>query len=93
MSKLQSKNITELCLQLGYSEDFVGRDPKILTSAVTKFRKSFTEKGNDLPYGAPDSPEAQKFARAFCEENNRGQTLWPAGPDVSWPTWPSDQSE
>jgi hypothetical protein len=93
MSKLQSKNITTLCLELGYSEDFVGRDPKILTTSITKFRKSFTEKGHDLPCGALDSPEAQKFARAFCEEDNRGQTLWPSNPNGSWPTWPSAQSE
>lgn len=27
----------------------------------------------------------------FCEENNRGETLWPSTPDNSWPSWSSDR--
>jgi hypothetical protein len=87
MSKIQSKNISTLCSELGFSEDSLGRDPKTFTTAITEFRKSLIEKGNYLPYGASDSPEAQHFALAFCQEEDRGATLWPSVSDSSWPTW------
>ncbi|KAE9372633.1 hypothetical protein N431DRAFT_466874 [Stipitochalara longipes BDJ] len=92
MPNIQTKNITTLCSELGFSKDLAGgRDPTILKAATIEFRKSFIQKGHHLPISTSVSPEAQHFALAFCQESNRGATLWPSNSNGSWPCWSSEQ--
>jgi hypothetical protein len=92
-SNIQSSNITNLCSELGFEKKYSDRDTKILTKAIADFRTSFINKGHHLPYSAPDSPEAQLFALEFCQENNRGEALWPTTSNSPWPSWSSDRSK
>jgi hypothetical protein len=101
MSKLQSKNISTLCLELGFGEGFPNRDTKSFTKSITDFRMSFEAIGNHISgaSGKSDSEEAKEFALAFCLENGRAEELWPSqvgssSPDQSrtWPSWLKDRA-
>jgi hypothetical protein len=91
---IQSSNITKLCTELGFGPEFIGRESKLLTDLVREFRIKFSNLGNAQPDPLrSNSPEAQNFALAFCEEDNRGWSLWPSNITASWPSWEKDRSK
>ncbi|CZR58530.1 uncharacterized protein PAC_08422 [Phialocephala subalpina] len=91
MSPLQSRNITSLSSSLGFGDGFQGRDSKDFRTLIAKFRLHFTSQGHPLPFSNPYSTEAYEFAEAFCEEDEKGQTLWPATTPRRWPCWQVDK--
>jgi hypothetical protein len=94
MAKVQSKNIGKLCAELGFGPEFPGRESKSLTDSIKEFRIKFSDLGNPQPpIFSSNSPEAQDFALAYCEEDSRARSLWPSITTASWPSWEKDRSE
>jgi hypothetical protein len=93
MFKMQSKNVTTLCSELGFSEEFPDRDPKAFQKSIADFRNTYVALGNSLPPTRPDSFEAQRFALAFCIEDGRGETLWPSNTLHKWPSWSANRDQ
>ena len=93
MSRIQSSNITDLSEKLGFPPNGqeVDRDPKDFRQSTTEFRQRFAQQGHPLPLHAPYSPEAEQYALAFCQEDNRALTLWPRN-DFGWPCWETDRT-
>lgn len=92
-ARIQSRNITNLCSELGFGPGIDGRDAKVLTDAVTKFWIEFTKKGNFIGYKAPDSPAARYFATEFCKIDGNAERFWKTIPGSPWPFWRSDKSK
>lgn len=98
MSRIQSSNLANLCTKLGFPPDgeqesgeIESRDPKEFKRAVSLFRIRFAEQGHPLPFSEPYSPEAEKYALAFCEEDDRAETYWPPNA-YGWPCWATDKT-
>ncbi|KAF8859715.1 hypothetical protein BDZ45DRAFT_801399 [Acephala macrosclerotiorum] len=98
MSRIQSSNIANLCTKLGFPPDgeqesgeIESRDPKELKRALSSFRIRFAEQGHPLPFSDPYSPEAEKYALAFCEEDDRAEKYWPPN-TYGWPCWATDKT-
>lgn len=93
MSRIQSSNIASLSTELGFPPDGAqGRDPKEFKRAAAEFRVRFAEKGHPLPFHEPFSIEAEKYALAFCKEEDRAANLWPPN-DHGWPCWTKDKTK
>lgn len=94
MARIQSSNISNLCTQLGFPPDgkLHERNPKEFTREVADFRLRFAQQGHPLPFHEPYSIEAEKYAIAFCQEDGRGESLWPPN-NHDWPSWIEDRRE
>jgi hypothetical protein len=98
MSRIQSSNIANLCTKLGFPPDgeqesgeIESRDPKEFKRIVASFRVRFAQAGHPLPFSEPYSPEAERYAIAFCEEDDRAETYWPPNA-YGWPCWQTDKT-
>lgn len=93
---VQNNNLHNLQKELGFGEQFPSRDTKSFRQSMENFFRAFEAKNGGLRYLYPKSPEARLCAKEFCEENNRGQKLWPLDNHLypmTIPQWPRDEEQ
>lgn len=92
-SLIQSSNATKLCSELGFGGTYPSREEKVLTAHTLKFPTESLSQGTPFPFFKSDSIEAQQLAIQFCNEERRGETLWPDNTHNGWPTWSQERTK
>jgi|SRR6266536_991869 len=90
---VQSGKISTICSELGFSGKYPGREAKILEAEFNNCELDSLSQGSPLPLWKADTREAQDLAVRFCEDNQRGQRLWPDDVQTRWPVWTVDRAK
>lgn len=83
-------SIKTLCSDLGFSNELSKSELNKFKRSLQKFRIAFERRGGAIPALSAKGPcaEAEDCALEFCEENNRGEALWPITKEsegqISW---------
>jgi hypothetical protein len=90
---VQSSKISTVSSELGFSGKHPGREAKIFEAELNNCNLDTLSQGTPFPFWKADTPEAQNLAVHFCEDNHRGQRLWPDDVRKRWLAWTVDRTK
>lgn len=90
---VQDKNIGKLSTELGFDGQLQGRTYKVLKKELDEVSLGVLLHSSPKVFLRGDSHEAQTLAVQFCQENRRGERLWPETAWEACPTWSKDRNK